>query len=39
VSGIKVPSSGLMTDMHGSADYRAALVTVMAERAVEAALA
>jgi carbon-monoxide dehydrogenase medium subunit len=39
VSGIKVPSSGLMTDMHGSADYRAALVIAMAERAVQAALA
>ncbi len=39
VSGIKVPSSGLMSDMHGGAEYRAALITVMAERAVEAALA
>jgi aerobic carbon-monoxide dehydrogenase medium subunit len=34
VSGIKVQSSGLMSDMHGSADYRAALISVMAERAV-----
>jgi carbon-monoxide dehydrogenase medium subunit len=39
VSGIKVPSSGLMTDMHGGAEYRAALITAMAERAVQAALA
>jgi len=34
VSGIKVPSSGLMSDMHGGAEYRAALISVMAERAV-----
>ncbi len=39
VSGIKVPASGLMSDMHGGAEYRAALITAMAERAVEAALA
>lgn len=37
VSGIKVPAANLMSDMHGSADYRAALITTMAERAVEAA--
>lgn len=37
VSGIKVSSANLMTDMHGSAEYRAALITTMAERAVEAA--
>ena len=37
VSGIKVPSAGLMIDMHGGADYRAALVSVMAGRAVETA--
>jgi carbon-monoxide dehydrogenase medium subunit len=34
LSGIKVPSSGLMSDMHGSAEYRAALIGAMAERAV-----
>ena len=39
VRGIAVPASGLMSDMHGSAEYRAALVTVMAERAVAAAMA
>jgi carbon-monoxide dehydrogenase medium subunit len=39
VSGITVPASGLMSDMHGSADYRAALITALAERAVEAAQA
>ena len=39
VSGIMVPSSNLMSDMHGSAEYRAALITVMAERAVEDAQA
>ena len=25
--GVSVPASGLMSDMHGSADYRAALIT------------
>jgi carbon-monoxide dehydrogenase medium subunit len=39
VSGVKLPASKMMGDMHGSADYRAALVSVMAERAVQAALA
>jgi aerobic carbon-monoxide dehydrogenase medium subunit len=34
VSNIKVPPANLMSDMHGSAEYRAALITVMAERAV-----
>jgi carbon-monoxide dehydrogenase medium subunit len=37
VKGIKVPTADMMSDMHGSADYRAALVTVMAERAVASA--
>jgi carbon-monoxide dehydrogenase medium subunit len=37
IANIRVPSAGLMSDMHGSADYRAALITVMAERAVLAA--
>ncbi len=37
VRSIKVPASGLMSDMHGSAEYRAALITVMAERAVASA--
>jgi carbon-monoxide dehydrogenase medium subunit len=39
VSNIKVPATNLMSDMHGAADYRASLITTMAERAVEAALA
>jgi carbon-monoxide dehydrogenase medium subunit len=37
IHNITVPASGLISDMHGSADYRAALIGVMAERAVEAA--
>ncbi|MBC8006527.1 MAG: carbon monoxide dehydrogenase, partial [Prolixibacteraceae bacterium] len=39
VKGIKVPSGNLNTDIHASAEYRAHLVTVMAQRAVEQALA
>ncbi len=34
VANIKVPSKGLNADIHGSAEYRAHLVTVMAKRAV-----
>ena len=34
VAGIKQPSEGLNGDIHGSAEYRAHLVTVMAKRAV-----
>jgi aerobic carbon-monoxide dehydrogenase medium subunit len=34
VAGIKQPSEGLNSDIHGSAEYRAHLVTVMAKRAV-----
>jgi aerobic carbon-monoxide dehydrogenase medium subunit len=37
VKGIKVSHADLMGDMHGSAEYRANLITVMAARAVEAA--
>jgi len=37
LAGVKVPSAGLMGDMHGSAEYRAAMVPVMAARAVAAA--
>ncbi|MBN9079235.1 MAG: carbon monoxide dehydrogenase [Rhizobiales bacterium 65-79] len=33
VEGVKVPSKNLMSDIHASADYRAALVVVMAKRA------
>ena len=37
VAGIKQSASGLNSDIHGSAEYRAHLVTVMAKRAVAAA--
>lgn len=39
VSAIRVSPEGLNSDLHGTAEYRAHLVTVMARRAVEAALA
>ena len=38
LKGIKVPSDNLNTDIHATAEYRAHLVTVMAQRAVEQAL-
>jgi len=38
VTGIKVSDGKLNSDMHASAEYRAHLVTVMAKRAVAAAL-
>jgi len=38
VANIRVPADGLNSDLHGSAEYRANLVTVMAKRAVQAAL-
>jgi aerobic carbon-monoxide dehydrogenase medium subunit len=38
VANVKVPADGLNSDLHAKADYRAHLVTVMARRAVEAAL-
>ncbi|PKQ02116.1 MAG: carbon monoxide dehydrogenase, partial [Alphaproteobacteria bacterium HGW-Alphaproteobacteria-12] len=34
VANIKVPAAGLNSDLHGTAEYRAHLVTVMAKRAV-----
>lgn len=34
--GVSVDSDGLMSDMHGSADYRANLIKVLAKRAVDA---
>lgn len=37
VAGIKQSADGLNSDIHGSAEYRAHLVTVMAKRAVAAA--
>ena len=38
VANIKQSDSGLNNDLHASAEYRAHLVTVMAKRAVAAAL-
>jgi carbon-monoxide dehydrogenase medium subunit len=38
VANVKQKASGLNSDLHASAEYRAHLVTVMAKRAVEAAL-
>jgi len=38
VAGISVPADGLNSDLHASAEYRAHLVTVMAKRAVAAAM-
>jgi carbon-monoxide dehydrogenase medium subunit len=38
VASIKVKPSGLNNDLHASPEYRAHLITVMAKRAVEAAL-
>jgi len=36
---VKMPSTGINADLHGSADYRAAMISVIASRAVAAALA
>ena len=37
--GVTVPTTDINADMHGSAAYRAAMITVMTQRAVTAALA
>jgi carbon-monoxide dehydrogenase medium subunit len=37
VAGVRQPADGMNSDIHGSAEYRAHLVTVMAKRAVIAA--
>jgi len=37
VDGVEIDADGLLSDLHGSADYRAALIKAMAKRAVEAA--
>jgi len=37
VRGIAVPAGGLMSDMHGSAEYRAALIGAMAQKALSEA--
>ncbi|HJV60921.1 MAG TPA: xanthine dehydrogenase family protein subunit M [Albitalea sp.] len=39
VKSLAVPSTGINADLHASAAYRAAMITVMAQRAVSAALA
>ena len=36
---VKMPTTGINGDMHGSAEYRAAMISVMASRAVAVALA
>ncbi|HZN86788.1 MAG TPA: carbon monoxide dehydrogenase, partial [Burkholderiales bacterium] len=38
VAGLKIKPDGLNSDLHASAEYRAHLITVMARRAVEAAM-
>jgi aerobic carbon-monoxide dehydrogenase medium subunit len=37
IDNVSVPASGLLADIHGTAEYRANLVKVMAQRAVAAA--
>jgi carbon-monoxide dehydrogenase medium subunit len=37
LEGVSVSDEGLMADIHGTSDYRANLIKVMAQRAVEAA--
>ncbi len=37
IEGIKVPAKGMIADIHGTAEYRAHLIGVMARRAVAAA--
>ncbi len=39
IANVKVPATGFNGDLHGSAEYRAAMITVLAQRGVAAALA
>jgi len=39
LEGMSIPADGMNSDIHGSAEYRAHLIAVMARRAVEAATA
>ena len=36
LSGLSLPGDGMISDLHGSGDYRAHLVAVMTKRAVAA---
>jgi aerobic carbon-monoxide dehydrogenase medium subunit len=37
LDSVRISADGLLTDIHGSSTYRANLIKVMAQRAVEAA--
>ena len=37
LDGVKIPATGLLSDLYGTAEYRANLIKVMAQRAVAAA--
>ena len=39
IANVKMPATGFNSDLHGSAEYRAAMITVLAQRGVAAALA
>jgi aerobic carbon-monoxide dehydrogenase medium subunit len=37
IDAVNISADGLLSDIHGSSDYRANLIKVMAQRAVQAA--